>query len=88
MKPIVVVEWDDASMLDRSHWIDGEFPAEPEESLVISVGFLVHKTRKHLMLLQSTSDTQHANPITIPRGCVRYMQQLWSVPALAKPPES
>lgn len=84
---IVAVEWDDAVMLDKSHWQDGEWPEAPEAHLCVSVGFLVHKTKHHLQLLQTTSDTQHANPLTIPRGCVKEVLQLWPIPALAKPPE-
>lgn len=87
MKAIVIVEWQDATM--THHWQDGEFPSAPgsDECLVRSVGFLVHKDRQVLVLLQTTSDNQHANTITIPRGCIRKIEQLWPLPPLAPVPK-
>lgn len=66
--PIVEVEWDDAHM--AGWWQDGE-PEPPEPDLVRSVGYLVHKTRKHLVLIQSRTEGQHGNRIQIPRGMVK-----------------
>lgn len=59
--PIVLVEWDDAHM--EGWWVDGD-PQAPEPDLVRSVGWLVHKTRRHLVLVQSRTDGQqhHSNP--------------------------
>jgi len=71
--PIVLVEWDDAHM--EGWWVDGD-PQAPEPDLVRSVGWLVHKTRRHLVLVQSRTDGQHGNRLQIPRGMVRSMSTL------------
>lgn len=74
MKPtIVLVEWDDAHM--EGWWIDGA-PEAPTPTIVQSVGWLAHKTRKHLVLVQSMSDGQHGNRLQIPRGMVKRMTVL------------
>lgn len=70
---IVLVEWDDAHM--EGWWIDG-VPEAPTPTLVQSVGWLAHKTRKHLVLVQSMSDGQHGNRLQIPRGMVKSMTVL------------
>lgn len=70
---IVLVEWDDAHM--EGWWIDG-VPEAPTPTLVQSVGWLAHKTRKHLVLVQSMSDGQHGNRLQIPRGMVKRMTVL------------
>ena len=71
--PIVLVEWDDAHM--EGWWIDGA-PQAPTPTLVRSVGYLTHKTRQHIVLVQSLSDGQHGNRLQIPRGMVRSMKLL------------
>ena len=69
---IVLVEWDDAHM--AGWWQDGS-PAKPEPDLVRSVGFLAHKTPKHIVLVQSLTEGAHGNRIQIPRGMVkRYVE--------------
>lgn len=70
---IAVVEWDDAHM--EGWWIDGAArPPVPE--IVRSVGWLVHKTAKHLVLVQSLTEGQHGNRLQIPRGMVRSIVEI------------
>lgn len=72
-RQIVLVEWDDAHM--EGWWIDGA-PGAPAPSLVQSVGWLAHKTRQHIVLVQSLTEGQHGNRLQIPRGMVKRMTVL------------
>lgn len=70
---IVLVEWDDAAM--EGHWIDGH-PAKPKPQIVRSIGFLAHKTKKHILLVQSVAENCHGNSLQIPRRMVRKMVEM------------
>ncbi len=65
---IVAVVWDDAEV--DSGW---DKVGEPKESLALTVGFLIKKTRKHLVIAGSiTSGEYNTNQrIQIPRGMVK-----------------
>lgn len=89
MKAIVLVEWDDASMDTESHWQVGG-PPVPEANLIFSVGFVVHRTQKYLVLVQSVADGSYAHKIQIPRAMIRSITTLEKkrpIPAPAKPTE-
>ena len=73
--PMVEVIWDDAAGHD-DQWAQGEdFPVKPE--LVISVGFLVLKNNKYIVIAQDIdADGKHNGRTQIPRGMVKKMKVL------------
>lgn len=70
---LVSVVWDDAEC--DSGW---DAAAEPKESLVLSVGFLVKKTRKHIVLAGSITTGEHNTNqrIQIPKGMIKSIEVL------------
>lgn len=74
--PVVICTWDDASM--SGHWQDGALPPEtgPDDLMVHSVGWLVALNDHHLKLVQSITEGQHGNELTIPLGMVRQIKPL------------
>ena len=63
--PLVKVEWNDAAQNIKVHVIDGN---EPEEHLAkcVTIGELIVKDRKALILLQHWSDTDGIDILAIP----------------------
>ena len=63
--PLVKVEWNDAAQNIKVHVIDGN---EPEEHLAkcVTVGELIVKDRKALILCQHWSDTDGIDILAIP----------------------
>lgn len=71
--PIVAVIWDDATALDG--WTDGNDELRP--CLVLSVGFLVKKTKHHIVLAQDLApDGQQCGRGQIPLGMVKRIKVL------------
>lgn len=71
--PIVAVLWDDATAIDG--WSHGE--DEPKPCLILSVGFLVKKTKHHIILAQDLApDGMQCGRGQIPRGMVRQIKTL------------
>ena len=64
--PLVKVEWNDAAQNIKVHVINGN---EPEEHLAkcVTVGELIVKDRKALILVQHWSDTDGIDVLAIPR---------------------
>jgi hypothetical protein len=70
---IVMVVWDDATELDG--WTDGDEEIKP--CLVYSVGYLVRKTKDHIVLAQDiAADGMQCGRGQIPRGMVRKITTL------------
>ena len=63
--PLVKVEWNDAAQNIKVHVIDGN---EPEKHLAkcVTIGELIVKDRKALILLQHWSDTDGIDILAIP----------------------
>ena len=63
--PLVKVEWNDAAQNIKDHVIDGN---EPEKHLAkcVTIGELIVKDRKALILLQHWSDTDGIDILAIP----------------------
>jgi hypothetical protein len=63
--PLVKVEWNDAAQNIKVHVINGN---EPEEHLAkcVTIGELIVKDRKALILLQHWSDTDGVDILAIP----------------------
>ena len=71
--PIVAVLWDDATALDG--WSSGHDEVKPCH--VLSVGFLVRKTKKHIVLAQDISpDGQQCGRGQIPKGMVKRITRI------------
>ncbi len=71
--PIVAILWDDATAVDG--WSTGD--DEPKPCLVLSVGFLVKKTKHHIILAQDLApDGMVCGRGQIPRGMVRQIKTL------------
>ncbi len=70
---LVAVTWDDAEV--DAGW---DKVGEPKEALVLTVGFLVKKTRKHLVIAASVTTGEHNTNqrIQIPRGMLVSMETL------------
>lgn len=75
----VIVTWIDAAM--GGDWQDGALPGIPTdaENEVQSIGFLVHKTKAWIVLVQSVAKGHHGNAIDIPAGMVRSISYLKDV---------
>lgn len=65
---LVQIRWDDAEC--DSGWDKAQ---DPKEALVLSVGYLVKKTRKHYVLAGSITTGEHNTNqrIQIPKGMVK-----------------
>jgi hypothetical protein len=67
MKPIVTVEWIDASM-DNPHWNDGDLPPVPAkgDNNMFTCGYLAHQTDDWVVVIQTLGKGVHANSVEIP----------------------
>ena len=76
--PLVKVEWNDAAQNIKVHVINGN---EPEEHLAkcVTIGELIVKDRKALILLQHWSDTDGIDILAIPRDWVQEIKVLEEV---------
>ena len=67
-RPVVLVRWSDACSLDAGEWNP---PARGDTGVLIdTVGFLVRKTRTHLVVAQSSDSNPEPlllNQFSIPR---------------------
>jgi len=76
MPKIVLIEWEDASMLDTDTWVEKETAPDPEATIFRQVGFLLANTRKHVVMT-CTDGTRLMGPRTrIPKGMVRKIVEL------------
>lgn len=68
---LVSVIWDDAEV--GSGW---EAAEDPKEALVLTVGFLVKKTRKHVIIAGSITTGEHNTNqrIQIPKGMIKSIE--------------
>lgn len=75
LKPYIV-EWDDPATVGR--WRDIAQAREETASRCVSVGFLVEKTKKKIVLsLSYDEECRHvSDTIVIPRGVVRSCRRL------------
>ena len=73
--PIVLVIWDDATEL--KDWKEEHEEEETKPCLIRSVGYLVKKTRKHIVIAQDLSyDRMRNGRSQIPRGMVKQITVL------------
>ena len=73
-RPMIYVQWEDIQTLSGG-WKEGEMKIKPY--LCQTVGFLIKKTKQHLVLAHSLSPDGHYADITvIPQGTVKYWVRL------------
>lgn len=73
---IVLVEWEDASVLDNETWVDKAQAPEPEATVFSQVGFLLANTRKHVVLTCTDGKRLMGARTRIPKGMVRKIVEL------------
>lgn len=71
--PVLIV-WDDST------GVTGEWERKNEEKLkpvcIMTLGFLVEKTKKYITVCQNISKEQICGKISIPKGCIKSIQFL------------
>jgi hypothetical protein len=73
--PLVEVLWDDATELKG--WKEEHEEEELKPSLILSVGFLVKKTKTHIVIAQDLSEDRMRNGRSqIPMGMVKRIKVL------------
>ena len=80
---LVLVEWEDASVLDHGAWVERDAAPEPEAKVFTQVGFLVSANERELILTQAYDETTMAARERIPRGMVLSIVEL--DPAAGRP---
>lgn len=74
--PLVEVVWDDALGM-RHGWREKGDVEDTDESIVISVGFLLSKTKDHITLaMDADGDGGHNGRSRIPAGMVKSIRTL------------
>lgn len=76
MHPLVAVLWEDATVLDHDNWSSDAVHDYKEPQLILQVGFLLHKSRKGLILTSALGDGFVAARDQIPMGMVREIHYL------------
>lgn len=76
MPKIVLVEWEDASVLDRETWVDKASAPKAKATIFSQVGFLLESTREHVVLTCTMGDELMGARTRIPRGMVRSVKHL------------
>jgi hypothetical protein len=73
--PLVMVTWEDATLLDTGAWADNKDHKYSPKTF-ISVGFLLYDGKEGLILTSAWSPDMVAARDQIPRGMVRKVQKL------------
>lgn len=76
--PLVIVDWEDAKVLDDSAWADNDNHTY-EAQIFQSVGFLLHDGPKGIILTQAWSEKMVGARDQIPRGMIRKVRKLKGV---------
>lgn len=69
--PLVLVEWEDASIVDDSTWVDRKTAPKAEAVIFQQVGWLIEVTPDHILLAACMSPEIISARDRIPRGMVR-----------------
>ena len=70
--PLVEVIWDDAAV--ETGWIDPSIALQNQ--LVITVGFLVNESERHILIASTYSDDHVNATIQIPRAMIQTLTRL------------
>jgi hypothetical protein len=73
--PVLVI-WEDAA--HQFGWLDGEEVAVID-GLVETVGWLIDRNDRHLIVVQSLTSGSHAQTLQIPAGMIRSMAFLEAI---------
>ncbi len=68
---LVLVEWEDASVVDDDTWVHRETAPKAEPVIFQQVGWLIEVTAEHLVLASCLSHEIMSARDRIPRGMVR-----------------
>lgn len=74
--PLVLVTWEDATMLDTGAWVDHPERHDYKPVLVEQVGFLLHESDAGIILTHAWHADQMAPRDQIPRGMIRKITRL------------
>lgn len=72
----VMVEWEDASVLDSETWVARASASEAKATVFFQVGFLLEDTKDHVVLTEALGETLMGARTRIPRGMVRSVTPL------------
>jgi len=73
---IVLVEWEDASVLDTETWVARASAPEARATVFSQVGFLLEDTPAHVVLTCTMGEQLMGARTRIPRGMVRSVTRL------------
>lgn len=75
-KAIYAVEWEDAEF--HEGWVHlNDFKADLKKTeLTTSVGYLLHKTKRHIILAQTYTYRTYSDYVRIPRSIIRKMTKI------------
>lgn len=76
----VLVEWEDASVLDNETWVARASAPEAKATIFSQVGFLLEDTPEHVVITCTMGDTLMGARTRIPRGMVRSITPLAPAP--------
>ena len=74
--PLVLVEWEDARVMDSDTWVPNEGAHAYAPQIHHQVGFLLSKTRRGLVLASTWSPEMTSARDSIPAGMVRSITHL------------
>lgn len=76
--PLVLIQWEDATELDTEPWThDTKHEYRPQEAVMSSVGFLLHESKKGVVITSAWSDGGVlGRREQIPRGMIRQIVRL------------
>lgn len=74
--PLVVVTWEDATMLDEGAWADTDTEHEYKAKIFEQVGFLLHDGPEGVILTHAWHEETIAAREQIPRGMIRRVRKL------------
>jgi hypothetical protein len=72
---MVAVVWEDIKTLDGGAWVETKTP-EVKPHIVCQVGFLLKKTRTHVLITQAWHPELMSPPDQIPRKVIRSLTHL------------
>ncbi|MEJ7932595.1 hypothetical protein WG922_21675 [Ramlibacter sp. AN1015] len=68
--PLVLIEWEDATLRDLGTWVDNE-PIKYEAKMFVQVGFLLSDTDEGVIITSAWSPEKIAPRDQIPAGMIR-----------------
>ena len=73
--PMVLIEWEDATLRDLGTWVDND-PIKYEHKMFVQIGFLLADTEHGVIITSAWSPDKIAPRDQIPKGMIRKMVYL------------